>query len=306
MKLLKLFFLWMVITLVMIISWSVGAWIGNFITATEPPPVEDPAAVGIAVMLVCLANSLVWSILFWSTRGFGGQRRWLTMLLFLFGTQFFLMQMETLFFSSSLTISPAQVVSILVAGLVMVSASGAFGLWLTRKLSSTETRMRLHTDVRGWREMLIPMLLLSALAYPLLYQVFGYYVAWQNEHLRMFYSESTELKPFLTELSAFFSSGLYFFQVLRAMLWVGISIPVVQMLGGQNKFFQYVFFALLCALPSIQLFIPNPYMPADIAMSHFAETASSNFLWGLVIVYTTNEWMTQAKTGTITDQVAHV
>jgi hypothetical protein len=288
----------MVTTVVMIISWSVGAWVGNVVSQTQPPPVDDPASVGFAVMLVCLINSLVWSTLFWFTRVFSGPRRSMTLLLYLFGTQFLLMQMETLFFASRLAISPGQVVSILVAGIFMVGGAGAAGLWLTRKLSSKEATIPFQFEVRGWREMIVPMVLMSVLAYPLLYQVFGYYVAWQNEHLRVFYSQSPELKPFLTELPTFFSTGLYFFQILRAVLWVAISIPVVLMLGQNSKVFQYVFFGLLSALPAIQLFIPNPYMPADIAMAHFAETSSSNFVWGLLIVYATNEWMTRGKNGT--------
>lgn len=297
MKILKFFLLWMVMTVVMIISWSVGAWIGNTITQTQSPPVEDPASVGLAVMLVCLINSLLWSMLFWFTRVFTGLRKSIVLLLYLFVTQFLLMQMETLFFASSLDISTAQVISILVAGFFMVTGAGVLGLWLTRKLAFTQTKIPFQLKVRGWLEMLVPMLLMSALAYPLLYQVFGYYIAWQNEDLRVLYSHSPELKPFLTQLPDFFSTGLYFFQVLRAMIWIAISIPVVLMLR-QSMLFRYVFFGLLSALPSVQLFIPNPYMPANIAMVHFAETSFSNFLWGLLIVYTVNEWMTGKRKGT--------
>jgi hypothetical protein len=204
------------------------------------------------------------------------------------------MQMETFFFSKSLGISPGQVISILLSGFVMVTGTGALGLGLTRKLAPVQTKIPFKPEVRGWREMIGPMLLMSAFVYPLLYETFGYYVAWQNEHLRFFYSHSTELKSFLSQWPDFFSEGIYFFQILRGMLWVAISIPVVLLLG-QNKFFQYVLVGLLSALPAIQLFIPNPYMPADIAMTHFVETFSSNFLWGLLIVYVTNRSIAEGK-----------
>jgi hypothetical protein len=59
-----------------------------------------------------------------------------------------------------------------------------------------------------------------------------------------------------------------------------------------TKAYQYVLVGLLSALlPSAQLFIPNPYMPADVAMAHFIETSVSNFLWGLVITFTVNKYM---------------
>ncbi|HEY5748015.1 MAG TPA: hypothetical protein VIU12_18220 [Chryseolinea sp.] len=287
MKNVKFFLLWIVMTVVMVIAWSVGAWVGNVITQTVPPPVEDPASVGLSVLLVCLINALLWSIFFWSTRAFVGVHRSIAVLLYLFGTQFFLMQMETFFFSASLGISPGQVMSILVAGLVMVTVTGALGLVLTRKLAPTQTKIPFKPEVRGWRGMVAPMLVMSVLVYPLLYETFGYYIAWQNEHLRLFYSHSAELKPFLSQWPGFFSEGIYFFQVLRGFIWVVISIPVVLLLG-KNKFYPYLLVGLLSALPAVQLFIPNPYMPADIAMTHFFETFSSNFLWGLLIVYVTN------------------
>jgi len=51
---------------------------------------------------------------------------------------------------------------------------------------------------------------------------------------------------------------------------------------------QYILMGALSALPSVLLFIPNPYMPADVAMAHFIETSSSNFLWGIAIVFFVN------------------
>ena len=290
MKTLKFFLLWMVMTFVMIVTWSVGAWLGNTITQTAPPPVEDPASVGFSALLVCLLNSLLWSILFWSTRAFTGLRKSVALLVYLFGTQFFLTQMETFFFSASLDISAGQVISILVAGLVMVIATSGLGLELTRRLAPTQNKIVFKPRVRGLRRMITPILLMSAFVYPLIYETFGYYIAWQNEHLRLFYSHSAALKSFLAQLTGFFSEGIYFYQVLRGMIWVIISIPLVLLLKP-NKLFQYLLVGLLSALPSIHLFIPNPYMPADIAMTHFVETATSNFIWGLLIVYATNRWI---------------
>ena len=294
MKTLKFFLLWMAMTVVMAVTWSVGSWVGNTITQTSPPPVEDPASAGLSVLLVCSINSLLWSILFWSSRAFIGLGKSVALLLYLFGTQFFLTQMETFFFSANLGISPGQVTSILLAGLVMVTATGGLGLGLTRKLAPTQIRIVFKPEVRGWRGMITPMLLMGALVYPLLYETFGYYIAWQNEHLRLFYSHSTELKSFLMQLRGFFFEGIYFFQVLRGIIWVVISIPMVLLLR-QNKFFEYVLVGLMSALPAIQLFVPNPYMPADIAMTHFVETSSSNFLWGLLIVYVTNRSIAERK-----------
>ncbi len=286
MKIFKFILLWISMSVVMIITWSIGSILGNVITQTSPPVVDDPAAVGFIVLIVCVANSLLWSALFWSTRSFTGLNRPIAILAYLFGTEFFLTQMETFFFSESLGISIGQINSILISGLIMVTATGSFGLWLTKKLSPIQPGVSFKLEVPSLQTIMGPVLLLSLIAYPLIYETFGYYVAWQNEHLRQYYSGSSELKSFTTQLESFFIDGIYFFQVLRAVIWIIISIPIVLLLR-ENKIAQYALVAFLSALPAVQLFIPNPYMPAEIAMTHFVETFPSNFLWGLLIVYMT-------------------
>ncbi|MEO8472724.1 MAG: hypothetical protein ABI477_11030, partial [Chryseolinea sp.] len=53
-----------------------------------------------------------------------------------------------------------------------------------------------------------------------------------------------------------------------------------------NPIRQFLIVAVLSALlPTSLLFIPNPYMPRDISMTHFIETSTSNFLWGLLMVW---------------------
>ena len=51
MKTLKFFLLWMVMTVIMAATWSVGSWLGNTITRTSPPPVEDTALIGLHVLV---------------------------------------------------------------------------------------------------------------------------------------------------------------------------------------------------------------------------------------------------------------
>jgi hypothetical protein len=182
----------------------------------------------------------------------------------------------------------------MVAGLLMVTLTGAPGLWLIKKLAPAQMKINFKPEVRDLQGMIVPLMVLSAIIYPVIYETFGYYVAWQNEHLRLFYSKSPELQPFFSQLPGFFSEGIYFFQVLRGILWVAITMPVVLLLR-QKMFFQYALVGMVSALPAIMLFIPNPFMPADIAMSHFVETSTSNFLWGLVIVYATNRLIAERK-----------
>ena len=81
-----------------------------------------------------------------------------------------------------------------------------------------------------------------------------------------------------------FKSGLVYFQFLRGYLWLAIGWPVYQMLKG-GTYQKAVILGLLFALiMNTQHLIPNPYMPGEIPLYHFIETASSNFLWGFLAV----------------------
>jgi hypothetical protein len=78
--------------------------------------------------------------------------------------------------------------------------------------------------------------------------------------------------------------GLYFFQVLRGLLWVGLAVLVIRSMK-ENTWKIALFVAVLFAiLMNDSLFMPNPLMPDAIRWTHFIETASSNFIWGWTII----------------------
>lgn len=43
--------------------------------------------------------------------------------------------------------------------------------------------------------------------------------------------------------------------------------------------------ALLFSVVMAQLLMPNPYMPEAVRMAHLIETASSNFIFGWIVVW---------------------
>ncbi|MEJ0028945.1 MAG: hypothetical protein WDO15_00510 [Bacteroidota bacterium] len=97
------------------------------------------------------------------------------------------------------------------------------------------------------------------------------------------------MASYADQLKEIFGNGIYFFQIIRGLIWIGATVPIAVMLR-EKKTQQYLVVALLSALiPTSLLFIPNPYMPANVAMVHFVETSTSNFVWGLLIVYVINK-----------------
>jgi hypothetical protein len=289
MKILKFLLLWIGLAIVMVIAWSLGFAAGNMITNTSPPAGGDPILGFYFFVGVCVINAFLLSVLFWLTRIYSGLTKTIGLFAFCFIIQFFLMQMETIFFGEGIGIKNPQVVSIIIAGFIMSAATVLFGVAIVNKMSRAP-KQQFTLVVNEWRPFVVPFLLLSCIVYPLIYLTFGYYIAWQNENLRIFYTKSSELTSFFHQGAGSFADGLYFFQILRAAIWVIATIPLVIMLRHLKGY--YLLVGLFTSLlPATQLFIPNPYMPREIAMLHFVETASSNFIWGAVIAVAVNKYL---------------
>ena len=123
-----------------------------------------------------------------------------------------------------------------------------------------------------------------AVFYVFVYFIFGYFVAWQWQETRLFYSGTTAIKPFFTHFwDLFFVEDpiIIPFQLLRGALWTLLAIVIVRMIKAkrwETSLVVAITFAVLLSLP-LGLF-PNPYMPPIVAWSHFIEVSSSMLLFG--------------------------
>jgi len=122
-----------------------------------------------------------------------------------------------------------------------------------------------------------------AVAYLILYYAFGYFVAWKNPAVRAYYG-GTDPGNFLAQLAWIWETTPWMFplQALRAMLWAAFTLPVIRMHRGQPWEVSLAV-ALLFAVWSVQLLLPNPYMPEAVARTHLVETLLSNFIFGCVV-----------------------
>lgn len=76
---------------------------------------------------------------------------------------------------------------------------------------------------------------------------------------------------------------LFLLQAVRALLWLAIAVPVIRMMKGE-WWESGLAVALLFAVMTSQLLLPNPLMPDEVRMVHLVETATSNFLFGWLVV----------------------
>ncbi|MCK4700962.1 MAG: hypothetical protein KAT38_11520, partial [Bacteroidales bacterium] len=96
---------------------------------------------------------------------------------------------------------------------------------------------------------------------------------------------TVEMDSFPSMMKANFASGLYFFQILRGVLWILIALPALAVTRGSLMHKGLIIGLLFAVLSSSQLLLPNPFMSDMVRMGHLIETAPSNFLWGFIIAW---------------------
>lgn len=122
-----------------------------------------------------------------------------------------------------------------------------------------------------------------AIVYVALYYLFGYYVAWQNPELRLYYSGTAELKSFYQQIRSAVTGTPWMlpFQFGRGLLWALFAYPVIRMLTTRRVETAGII-ATLFGVGSFVLLMPNPLMPASVAYSHFWETLGCDLLLGVI------------------------
>jgi hypothetical protein len=275
--LLKIVFL----TVIMCILFIAGTQLVGFeAKSAQTATAAEQSAAALILLIVCLIDVLilVWFIL--RSRLFGIQMILTTALIY-YGIKTVMSQMEVWYFISNLTpgmLPKLFLMTIPVTILFPLIAVPILGKFKNNNMLVTDQKDRLSMPTGEW---LWKISLLTVVIYPLFYFVFGYFIAWQNPQLRAFY-HGTDPGSFFAQMANIFSNDpwLYFFQIFRGLLWVGLAIVIIKSMKDSaliSGLFVGITFSLLM---NDSLFIPNTLMPAAIRWTHFIETASSNFIWG--------------------------
>lgn len=125
------------------------------------------------------------------------------------------------------------------------------------------------------------------LAYVGVYFVFGYFVAWQEIDLRLFYSGSTEdngffgvLKDNLAEMPM-----IYPFQFVRGVLFGLFVLPVIHVFQNRKHGSLWGLVIVLISA-GMGLIIPNVLFPDSVRWAHFREMMTSMSFFAIVIWWT--------------------
>lgn len=263
--------------------------VGSGVMAGKLPAAEsEPGLVSdvTGLLIICLVETVTISALILTSR-WGGWKLIVLLPLAYYGVTAFMMQIETWYFLSDLTVGkdvlpllflmrvPLCFIAIPLAILIL-------GKGKAQKDDPPNSALVMPITQWIWKAALI------AVAYVILYWSAGYFIAWQNPELRAFYGAPGEIVPFWTHTLATLQDGsnLLPFQLLRGLLWMLFTLPIIR--GSKvNAWWTALLVGVMLSLPqNTAHIIANPLMPiASVRMSHMIETASSTFVFGLIVVW---------------------
>ena len=252
-----------------------GALLAN--VSPQPAPNEAGAAL-LSLLVISLINAAVWSYVILRA-GWTGWKLVLAIAFVFYGVTTLMPQIETAFFITSLP--PGILPRLFIAGAIIAAVFSPLSVLILG-------RARSRPDGMTWPRMpagtWIMKLSLIVVIYVIIYFTFGYFIAWKSAAVRAYYG-GHDPGSFFAQIASVLRDqpSLVLLQVARALLWTAIALPVVKMMKG--KWWEAgLAVALVFAVTSLQLLLPNPLMPYEVRMAHLLETSTSNFLFGWLVV----------------------
>jgi len=251
-------------------------------TPAEPGPIPSP----FDLLVVVGAHVLVLSLLITNSRWYGWRLAAAVAFAY-YGCVTFLGQIETWYFLTSINVSQETLRGLFLAGLPTALVFVPLAVWILGKWRASKEVEEPGRITGMPASQWIWKLAIMVVAWQVLYFSAGYFIAWQNPVVRAFYGGK--------ELGSFWSiignniqvyPGIFPLQAMRALLWVVFTLPVIRMSKG-SPWRVALLVALLYSVPmNIGHILGNPLMPnASMRMSHLVETASSTFVFGLIVTW---------------------
>jgi hypothetical protein len=280
MSVLKTAIRFIALTIVYFVSFVVvsGALLSSASSQDAPP---DARAALSALLLVSLINTAVWTYVILRSR-WTGWKLMVTVFLVFYGVSTLMPQIESAYFITRLP--PGMLPRLFLAGLIIAATFAPLGVLILGKAKPLTNKapgpLRLNFGAGAW----IGKLALIAVVYVVIYFTFGYFIAWRSAAVRAYYGGS-DPAGFISHIRSLLHDEplLFGLQILRGVLWAAIAVPIIEMTKGKWGETGLAV-VLLFAVMTSQLLLPNPLMPADVRIAHLIETASSNFLFGWLVV----------------------
>lgn len=203
------------------------------------------------------------------------------------GIEYFVAQIETFYFREAFTfMTNIEILNIMLRGVITTIIVVPLTVIIfgkrkaTEKISIKEILERI--EIKSW----VKKAPFFALLYIIIYLFFGYYVAWQFEAVRLFYSGTTEQLNFISQIVMTIKEMPLFlpYHFIRGLLWVAFSVPIILMMKG-SRIKTMISLMLIFSYHGFQIIMAQGIFPPDVLIGHTIETTISACIYGGLIGY---------------------
>ncbi len=237
-------------------------------------------------------------ILVWAGRRstFKGFAMWMQLLVLSFGAQVFMTQIETAYFISAFPLLHGNF-ALYVIVLHGFATSALFTLLVTWMVGGFSKKPRPQALFAVTSDNAVKAGSWLAVIYIALYLLFGYYVAWQSQALRLFYGGPSELNSVFAQWGQTLMDRpeILVFQYFRGILWILCLVPLFMGFSGKRVELAFLSALALGLLPTVELAFANPLLPATVSAYHFVEVSISNGIFGALCAWFVPKNLTTAS-----------
>ena len=194
--------------------------------AGQPEPADANAAL-IGLLAGSLLNAAIWTYVILRSN-WTGWKLILAVVFVFFGVNTVMPQIETAYFVTRLP--PGMLPRLFLAGLIIAVTFALLAVLILGKARSRATGDSWSRIPAG---ALTIKLLLIVVVYLLLYFTFGYFIAWKNPAVRAYYG-GNDPDGFIAHIANLLRTEpmLFVLQVVRALLWAALAVPIIKMMKG--------------------------------------------------------------------------
>jgi hypothetical protein len=237
------------------------------------------------LLIYCILNTIILMLFIIKSKTRGLKLIGTTFIIY-WGTQYFMTQIETLYFNGTIEMQLADITRTVISGALSAIIFSSLAVLVLGKFKQKLISVNEENPIKLSFIKLLPNVTILAFSYAIIYFIFGYFVAWQFADLRYYYTGSTYIMNFFQQITNQFQSDpiLLLFQVFRGFLWTGLAIIIIRSLGIKNWTTYIITGLLFSVLITTLLIFPNAYMPAPVRLGHSFELFTSMFLFGVLSV----------------------
>ncbi len=187
---------------------------------------------------------------------------------------------ESFFWLDSLkVVNRDEIVNVFLRFIITFTLFSAYLSLISKKNKIVDIKEKTSIDYKP----MIQKILMITVIYLIIYNLFGYFVAWQFEATRIYYTGSSELKGLFQMLFQNFSDLKFIIVHFVRGLLFGFAGYLFYNLLECSRTKKLIILALIFGGFGFQIILPNPVFPEMVRISHFIETTTSMMVFGLIV-----------------------